>query len=94
MLAWMVTFVSDEQIVARWRKSKGRVPEHTQRVDRAFLAGEPVAFIGPLKDLSDPDGFRRNVRQGVVSAMIVADTYFVVYQPDPELIRENFQLTE
>lgn len=46
MLQWNIIFLSQERVIARWVDPTDRFPEYPARVDRARLAGSPVALVG------------------------------------------------
>jgi hypothetical protein len=50
MLQWNVMFASARRVQARWLPATDRVPEYPREVDRAALAGEPVAIVGRIED--------------------------------------------
>jgi len=82
MLQWNVMFASARRVQARWLPSTDRVPEYPRAVDRAALAGEPVAIIGRLEDQGGwtlerlAAGGRQAVR-----LVTVAPHYFIVLEP-------------
>ncbi len=64
MLQWNIAFATRERIVARWTSPVDRIPGYVEGVDRARLAGEPVALVyeKPPASPREPQSFALDPR--------------------------------
>jgi hypothetical protein len=85
MLQWKVMFASRGRVVARWSAPRDRVAAYVAAVDGARAANRPIALIGEARSLETTR--TRLARSGFPDEPVfVADRYFVVEQPSPELL--------
>jgi len=76
LLDSQLIFYSDEQVLARWTNPNGRYPPYVNEVDRALVAGEPVAVVGYTNTSGAPGCWDVPICTGGIEGMV----------PDPEAI--------
>ena len=90
MLQWNLMFTSRERIAARWLLAKDRWQPYVERVDRAFLAGQPCALLLNVPDQESIAQLRAHFGDASKQLTIFEDRYALLYDPPRRFIVDRF----
>ncbi len=83
---WELLFLSDQQIIPRWKKCWDRMPQYPLEADRALIIGQPVVLVVAIDKL--------NMIQKIIGNdkfLIFENNYIIIFSPSKELIFEKLK---